>query len=100
MLSQVFDQSSACPKNLPPWPLSVTDSVPLNETMHYSNHSAFSCQETASNVAEIVEGSRDKAQNMVDTAIKVRKGPAISVSLVSFYLLLWLILSPCYYQLP
>ncbi|XP_010674728.2 protein ALWAYS EARLY 2 isoform X2 [Beta vulgaris subsp. vulgaris] len=67
---KVFDQSSACPKNLPPWPLPVTDSVPLNETMHYSNHSAFSCQETASNVAEIVEGSRDKAQNMVDTAIK------------------------------
>lgn len=76
-LLQVFDQQRRCPENFPSFPHPITDTVGLNGTMHSLNISGFSCQETASNVAEIVEGSRDKAQKMVNTAMKVRKGPEI-----------------------
>ncbi|KAL2942037.1 Protein ALWAYS EARLY 2 [Bienertia sinuspersici] len=65
---KLFDQNSACPEN-PYWPLPATGSG-VNGTMHSSNNFSFSCQESASNVAEIIEGSKDKAQKMVDTAIK------------------------------
>lgn len=67
---KVFDQQRAGPQNSPSWPHPVADSLRLNGTMHSLFNSGFSCQETASNVSEIVEGSRDEAQKMVDTAIK------------------------------
>ncbi|KNA21380.1 hypothetical protein SOVF_043680 isoform B [Spinacia oleracea] len=67
---KVFDQQRRCPENFPSFPHPITDTVGLNGTMHSLNISGFSCQETASNVAEIVEGSRDKAQKMVNTAMK------------------------------
>lgn len=66
-----FEQHNIYPGNPPCWPQPGVNSVDLNGTIHPSNYSTFSCQETASNVAEIVEGSRGKAQRMVDIAIKV-----------------------------
>uniref|UniRef100_A0A803KP52 SANT domain-containing protein n=1 Tax=Chenopodium quinoa TaxID=63459 RepID=A0A803KP52_CHEQI len=65
---KVFGQSFS--ESLPSWPHPTTESVGLNGNMPCLNNSGISCQETASNVAEIVEGSKDKAQKMVDTATK------------------------------
>ncbi|XP_021742508.1 protein ALWAYS EARLY 2-like isoform X2 [Chenopodium quinoa] len=65
---KVFGQS--CSESLPSWPHPTTESVGLNGNMPSLNNSGISCQETASNVAEIVEVSKDKAQKMVDTATK------------------------------
>jgi len=57
----------------------VPNSVGLNGAIYSSRNSILSSQESASNVAKIVDGSRDKAKRMVDIAIKVLKGPDIAL---------------------
>lgn len=69
LCTKILEQRAGSP-NPSYWPRPVATSVGLNGAIYSSRNSILSCQESASNVPKIVDGSRDKAKRMVDIAMK------------------------------
>ncbi|KAK9735432.1 hypothetical protein RND81_04G205300 [Saponaria officinalis] len=67
---KVFRQHCVSPGKLP-WTHTEGNTGAVNGTLHFSDSSMLVCEEISSNVVEIVQGSREKAQKMVDVAVKV-----------------------------
>ncbi|KAL9233297.1 hypothetical protein vseg_008316 [Gypsophila vaccaria] len=67
---KVFRQHCVSPSRAP-WTHPEANGGAVNGTLHSSDSSMVVCEEISSNVVEIVQGSREKAQKMVDVAVKV-----------------------------